>query len=91
MSGDREIRVAGRRVDDVSKEPIDGGCVLVHPSAIVLGDDSSRRQEIAVMEVMVVVEPVSKVDVNVGRAGLADDSTPVGLISGLIRRSRVEL
>jgi hypothetical protein len=104
-SGDGEVRVVGRWVDDVSirsihwldkytrgeeekaekdvpSKPVDEVLVLGKPGGVVFGNDSSNGEEISVVEVVIVVVTVTKVDTRVGCASLVNNTTPRGLVRG---------
>lgn len=89
-SGDGEVGVLGRWVDDVSCEPVDKVLVLGQPGGVVLGNDGSNSEEVSVVEVVVVVVTVTKVDTRVGSAGLVNNTTPRGLVSGRSSGGRLE-
>jgi hypothetical protein len=54
--------------------------VLSEPRRVVLGNDSSNSQEISIVEVVVIVVTVTKVDARVGCASLVDNTTPRGFV-----------
>ena len=47
-------------------------------------------KEVTVVEVMIIVETVTKVNIDIGSTGLVDNTTPVGLVSRDSRRSTIE-
>lgn len=53
--------------------------------ASLLGNDSSSVEEVAVVEMMVIVEAIAKVNIDIGGSSFIDDTTPVCLIG---RKSR---
>ncbi len=60
--------------------------MLAQPGPVKLGDDGGDGEEVAIVEVVVIVVPVPKVDPHVRCAGLVDDAAPAGLVGGQGRR-----
>jgi hypothetical protein len=61
-------------------KPVNIVFVLAQPGPVKLGDDCGDGEKVAIVEVMVVVVSIPKVDVHVRCAGLVDNAAPRGLI-----------
>ena len=81
MTSHREVGIIGGRIGNITEEPVNLSLIGVQPVRVVLGDDSGTSEEIAVVEVMVIVEAVTEVDVNVGSASCIDDTTPGSFVA----------
>jgi hypothetical protein len=68
------------------RKPVNIVLMLAQPGPVKLGDDGGDGEEVAIVEVVVIVVPVPKVDVHVRCAGLVDDAAPRGLVRGQGRR-----
>lgn len=68
----------------VPSKPVNILLVLGKPGRVVLSNDSCHVQKIAVMEMVVVVVSITKVNPGISRAGLVDDAAP----RSLVRRQR---
>jgi hypothetical protein len=64
--------------------------MLVQPVSVKLGNDGGDIEKIAVVEVVVIVVPVPKVDPRVIGASFADDAAPRRLVRGQGGRGGVE-
>ena len=60
--------------------------MLAQPSRVKFGNDGRDGEKVAIVEVMVVVVPISKIDIHVRCAGLVDDTAPRGFIRWQRRR-----
>lgn len=56
--------------------------MLSQPRGVVLGNDGSNSEEVSIVEVVIVVVTVTKIDAGVGCASLVNNTTPGGFVSG---------
>jgi hypothetical protein len=71
-------------------KPIDGSLVLVQPIGVKFSDHGGDVEEISIVEMVVVIIAIAKVDVHIGGASLIDDSAPRRLIGRDCGRGRLE-
>ncbi len=75
---------------NVPCEPVNVIPMLVQPVAIKLSNNSGDIKKVAIVEVVVVVVAVSKVDPRVISAGFTNDAAPRSLVRRKRRRGRVK-
>lgn len=67
---------------DVPGEEVDKVAMLVQPALVVFRDDGGNIEKVAVVKVVVVIEPITKVNVGVVRSRSVDNTTPRRLVGG---------
>ncbi len=103
----REVRVARRWVGDIADHVVDLGLVGAGPGRVKMGDHGSRVDEVAPVEVMVVIDSIAELLVGILRVtsrrsfmgAVGDDATPGRVVheaassdtGGIVIEPRVEV
>lgn len=61
-------------------EQVNVVAVLVEPGLVELGNDGGNIEEVAVVEVMIIVKAVAEIDIGVAGSGFANDTSPASLV-----------